>query len=71
MCMYHLGNALSCECLFSEASLDVIEYLGMGRVRLVEDILQCKIGRPETVAEVLRENPTTIWEYQGTNLNEY
>ena len=52
-----LGNALSGKGLFTESSLDVIENLSMGRIVLVEDVLELEISRTETVAEVLSKDP--------------
>lgn len=55
-----LGDTFPGEGLLPESSLDVIQHLGMGRVVLIQHILELKICRAETVAEVLGEDPSRV-----------
>ena len=55
-----LRDTLAGECLLPEPFLDVVQDLGMCGVILVQHILELKVGRTEAVAEVLREDPSTI-----------
>ena len=58
--MDNLSNALPRERLFSETPLDIVEDLCVKCVRLVQDVPQVEIRRPEAVAKVLRKDPTAI-----------
>ena len=51
----------SSESFLPEPSLDVVQNLGMARVVLVEDVLEVKVRGPETITEVLGEDPTTVY----------
>jgi len=53
-------NALSGECLLTEATLDVVENFSVGCVGLVENSAESEVGRAETVAEVLSEDPAGV-----------
>jgi hypothetical protein len=52
---------LSSESFLPKSSLDVVQNFGVASVVLVEDILEVKIRRPETITEVLGEDPTTVY----------
>lgn len=60
MGMDDLGNALPRKGLLSETPLDIVEDLGMKRVRLIQDVPQMEICRPEAIAKVLCKDPTTV-----------
>lgn len=53
-------DAFTGESLLSETTLDVVEYFGMGWVRFVKNVLECKIRGAKAVAEMLSENPSAI-----------
>ena len=53
-------DALTREGLLTEATLDVVENLGVCRVCLVENFAESEVGRAETVAEVLSEDPAGV-----------
>lgn len=55
-----LCNAFTSESLFPESPLDVVEDLGMCRVRLIEGILEVEVRGPKAVAEVLCKYPATV-----------
>ena len=59
--MDDLGNALPRKGLFSETSLDIVEDLRMKSVRLVQNVPQMEICRPEAIAKVLCKDPATVW----------
>jgi hypothetical protein len=50
----------SSESFLPKPSLDIVQNLGMAGVVLVEDILEVKVRGPETITEVLGEDPTTV-----------
>jgi hypothetical protein len=56
-------NALTRESLFTETALDVDQDLLMGRVRLVEDVLEREIRRAEAVTEMLGEDPAAVYSH--------
>lgn len=56
-----LCDTFTSESLFPEAPLDVIQYLRVCRVGLVQQILQRKIRRTKPVAEMLREDPSAVY----------
>jgi NADH/NAD ratio-sensing transcriptional regulator Rex len=58
--MNNLGDALSSKRLFPKPPFDVVQNFSVGRVVLIENVLQLQISRPKTIAEMLRENPTAI-----------
>lgn len=60
VCMDHLSDALASEGFLPEPPLDIVQDLGVGRVVLIQEILELKIGRPKAIAEVLCEDPATI-----------
>jgi len=60
MCLDNVRDTLSGERLFAEPALDIVKHLCMARVRLVQDIFETDVRRPEAVAEVLCKNPTAI-----------
>jgi hypothetical protein len=55
-----LSDTLTRKCLFSETSLDVVENLRVGGIRLVQDVLEMEVSRPKAVAEVLCEHPSAV-----------
>ena len=63
--MDNLSNTFTSESLFTEEALDIVEHFGMRRVRLVQEILESEIRSPETVAEVLCEDPSAVY---GTHI---
>ena len=66
MRVYDLLDALARERLLPEAALDVVEHARVGRVRLVEDVLEREVRLPEPVAEVLSENPAAVCDSVST-----
>ena len=61
MCMDNLRDTLSGERLLSEPPLDVVQDLSMRRVGLVKKILKSKVCRAKTIAEMLGEDPATVY----------
>jgi hypothetical protein len=59
------GDALPSKGLLPEALLDVIEDLAVDRIRIIQDILECKICGTKTVAEMLRKDPAGVWNRKG------
>lgn len=57
-----LRNALSCERLFSESALDIIQNFGMRRIRFVERIPEREIRWSKPVTEVLGEDPSAVYD---------
>ena len=58
--MDNLCDALPCEGFLPKPTLDIIQNLSMSRVILVQHVLQLKVCRSESVAEMLGEDPTTV-----------
>lgn len=56
-----LRNTFSREGFFTESSLDVIQYLRVRRIGLVQDVAQCKVRGPQSITEVLSEDPATVY----------
>ena len=53
-------NALTRERLFTETALDVDQDFLVGRIRLVEDVLEREIRRAEAITEMLGEDPAGV-----------
>ena len=60
MSVDNLCDALACEGLLPKSPLDIVQNLSMSRVVLVQHVLQLKVRRPESIAEMLGEDPTTV-----------
>ena len=60
MAVDDFGDTLAREGLLPEAALDVVEHARVGRVRLVEDVLEREVRGAEAVAEVLGEDPAAV-----------
>ena len=54
-------DALARERLLPEVALDIVEDAHVGRVRLDEDVLRCKLCLPEPVTEVLHKYPVAVY----------
>lgn len=57
-----IHNALTGVSLLTEASLDIVQDFGMSRVALVENGLELMVSRSKSVAEMLGEDPSTIYD---------
>lgn len=58
--MDNLSDTLASESLFTESPLDVVQDLCVDRVLLIQNVLELKVGRAKTVAEMLSEDPSTV-----------
>lgn len=58
--MNDLGDALARKGLFSETPLDIVEDLRVKGVRLVQNVPQKEICRPEAIAKMLCKDPTAV-----------
>jgi hypothetical protein len=58
--MNHVGDTFTCETLLTETPFDIVQNLGVSRVRLIEDVLEGEIRGAEAVAEVLRKDPARV-----------
>jgi len=56
-------NTLPREGLLPEPRLDVVEHLRMGGVILIQHVLKLQVRRAETVAEMLSEDPPSIYNH--------
>jgi hypothetical protein len=65
-----LPDTLPRESLLAETHLDIVQDLGVGRVGLVQDILQLQVRRAETIAEMLCEDPATVCDDQQSAVQE-
>jgi hypothetical protein len=61
MCVNNKSDAFARERFFSETSFDIIQHLSVRGVRFIQNVLEMEIRGTQAVAEVLGENPTTIY----------
>ena len=66
-----LCDTLSREGFFAEPPLDVVQHLRMCRVGLVQDVAQREVRRPQTVTEVLGEDPAAVCEGRLVSVMSY
>ena len=69
MSVNNLSNTLTSEGLLSEPSFDIVKDFSVRWVVFVQHILELKVGRTESVAEVLGKDPAAVWGHSQLGLN--
>jgi len=60
--MDDLCDALAGKSFLTKTALDVIEHFCVGGVIFIQHIFQLKVCGSKAVAEMLRKNPSTVYE---------